>query len=449
MMNKTLPRRTFLRGLGTAMALPVLDAMVPAMAAAATASGRKVKPPVRMAFLYTPNGKHMEDWTPKAEGTGYELPYILEPLKNVKSDFNVLTNLMQNNAFALGDGGGDHARAVSTFLTGVHPKKTAGADIQVGISVDQLAAQRVGQNTRFPSLEIGCERGAQAGNCDSGYSCAYSSNLSWRSESTPMAKEVDPRLVFERLFGNGNREETDESRARRERYKKSILDFVLEDANSLKAQLGVRDQQKLDEYFTGVREIEKRLELASRVINAPDGTVRPAGIPQDYSEHIKLMCDMLVLAFQADLTRISTFMLANDGSNRPYRMIDIPEGHHDLSHHGGDAAKHAKIRQINRFHVTHLAYLLEKLKGIQEPNGTLLDNCMIVYGCCISDGNRHNHDELPIILAGRGGGTIQTGRHVKYGPKTPMTNLFLCMLDRMGCPAEKFGDSTGKLDQLI
>jgi hypothetical protein len=429
------------------MALPLLEAMLPGVATAAAMAKAR---PTRMAFLFVPNGMHMPDWTPTAVGNNFELPYIMQPLKNVKEYLTPITGLSQHNAFALGDGGGDHARSVATFLTGVHIKKTAGADIKTGISVDQLAAQHMGNLTRFPSLEIGCERGGQAGNCDSGYSCAYSSNMSWRSENTPVAKEVNPRLVFERLFAGGDAGEIDENRARRDLYKKSILDFVTEDAGKLKAQLGMRDQRKLDEYFTGVRELEQRLvRLESGGTITLNGVTKPSGVPADFGEHIRLMGDMMVLAFQADLTRICTFMFANDGSNRNYKMIDIPEGHHDLSHHDGLAAKQEKIRQINHFHVTQLAYVLEKMKSIKEGEGTLLDNTMLVYGAGISDGNRHNHDDLPILLAGRGAGTIKSGQHMKFTTETPLNNLFLSMLDRMNVHTDKLGDSTGKLTTLI
>ncbi len=444
-MREALPRRTFLKGVGTALALPMLDAMEPVSALAAPAKAL----PRRMAFFFVPNGIHIPDWTPTSEGAGLELPYILEPLAAVKDKINVLTGLTHDKARPNGDGPGDHARSTSVFLTGSQPRKTSGADIKVGISVDQFAAQQLSGQTRFPSLEVGCERGAQAGNCDSGYSCAYSSNISWRSESTPQAKEVDPRLVFERMFAGADKKEADESRARRERYRMSILDLVMEDAARLKGQLGSRDLRKIDEYFTSVREIEKRLELASKEINVTiPGAKKPEGIPQEYADHIKLLGDMMVLAFQADLTRIATFMFANDGSNRPYRNIGISEGHHDLSHHGGDPAKHAKIRQINRFHIQQFAYILERLNSIQEGSGTVLDNCMIVYGCAISDGNRHNHDNLPVLMAGRGGGTITTGRHVVFPNETPMNNLFLSMLDRMGVECHSLGDSTGRLSQL-
>jgi hypothetical protein len=445
MIHTSLPRRTFLRGLGTTMALPLLEATMPLAASAAPGGSF----PKRLAFLFVPNGMHMQDWRPTSEGAGFALPFILEPLKNVRNELTVLSGLTQDKARANGDGPGDHARSTSAFLTGCQPRKTNGADIKVGISVDQFAARTVGNETRFASLELGCERGAQAGNCDSGYSCAYSSNIAWASETTPMAKEVDPRLVFERLFSSGSRREMDESQVRRGVYRQSILDMVREDAIRLKNQLGVRDQRKLDEYFTGVREIEKRLELASRTqeITVP-GAVMPAGIPADYGDHLRLMGDMMVLAFQADLTRIATFMLANDGSNRPYRNIGISEGHHDLSHHGRDPEKQNKIRQINRFHIQQLAYLLERLKAVKEGEGTLLDNTMLVYGAGISDGDRHNHEDLPVLLAGRGGGTIKSGRHIVYPFNTPMNNLFLSLLDRMQVPVQSLGDSTGRLTGL-
>jgi hypothetical protein len=447
MSNAPIPRRTFLHGLGLTMALPMLEAMVPLSALSQSVKNR----PLRMGFVFIPNGAHMQDWTPATVGTKYELPYILSPLKNVRDSVLVMTGLTQDKARPNGDGAGDHARSAAAWLTGCQPRKTAGADIKAGISADQFAAQRIGNRTHFASLELGCEGGAQAGNCDSGYSCAYSSCISWRGESTPVAKEVDPRLVFERLFSNGDANESAESRARRTRYNQSILDFVQEDAVSLKSKLGMRDQRKLDEYFAAVREIEQRVAVAEKMnkeISAP-GRLRPDGIPAGYDEHIRLMFDMLVLAFQADLTRIATFMLANEGSNRSFRLINIPDGHHDLSHHGNDKEKQRKIREINHFQMQQFAYFLEKLQSIQEVDGTLLDNSMIVYGGGISDGDRHNHDDLPVLLAGRGGGTIKTGRHVRYAQNTPMNNLFLSMMDRMGIPAETLGDSTGRLQQLF
>jgi hypothetical protein len=446
-MNEMISRRTVLRGLGTAIALPFLEAMMPAWAIAGSAAKTA---PKRMAFFYIPNGAHMPDWTPTAEGPNFSIPFTLEPLKPFKDNLTVLSGLTLNNARPLGDGPGDHARAMSAFLTGAHPRKTHGADIKVGVSVDQVAAQKIGQQTKFPSLEIGCEEGKQAGNCDSGYSCAYSSNLSWRTESTPNAMEINPRLVFERLFSNQAKGDVDANRAKRERYKKSILDFVKEDARRLKKTLGGPDQRKLDEYLSSLRELEVRIVRASQLpeAKAPNGLIIPGGVPQDYQEHLRLMSDLLVLAFQADLTRLATFVYANDGSNRSYRMINVSEGHHDLSHHGGNKEKQEKIRQINRFHISQFAYLLEKMKAVQEGEDTLLDNSMLVMGAGISDGNRHNHDELPILLAGKGGGTLKPGRHVRFSKDTPLTNLYLAMLDRLGVPLERFGDSKGKLEGL-
>ena len=446
-MSERISRRTILRGVGAAVALPLLEGMLPRFASAQVAP----KKAVRMAFLFVPNGVDMANWTPTAEGAGYVLPEILQPLQNLRGSFNVLTGLAQNNARALGDGPGDHARSTACWLTGVHPKKTAGSDIRNGISADQVAAQQIGNLTRFPSLELGCERGAMAGDCDSGYSCAYSSNISWRSETTPVAKEVNPRLVFERLFGDGDALAQGENQAKRALYKQSILDFVLEDAVKLKAQLGGRDQKKIDEYFQAVREIEQRLERfeKNRATALASGVKQPAGIPNDYGEHIRLMGDMMILAFQADLTRVATFMFANDGSNRSFRQIGISEGHHDISHHGRSAEKMAKKKQIDRYHVEQLAYILNRMASIKEGDGTLLDNSMIVYGAGISDGDRHNHDDLPILVAGKGGGALRTGRHIKYAAHTPMNNLFLSMLDRVGVRVETLGDSTGKLQGLF
>lgn len=442
-----ITRRTALKGLGTTLALPLLESMLPLQVLAGESSAAAA--PLRMAFLYVPNGKHMQDWTPASEGTDYELPWILEPLAAHKSDFNVMTGLTQQKAFANGDGPGDHARAMATFLTGAQARKTHGADLKAGISVDQAAAQQIGQRTKFPSLELGCDQGQQSGNCDSGYSCAYSGNMAWKSESTPAAKEINPKLAFERLFLSGRDGESRAAREKRDRYNKSVLDFVLDDAQRLRTRLGMTDQRKLDEYLTSVRELELRIARASQHADIPvPEYAAPAGIPKDYQEHIRLMCDLLVLSFQTDVTRISTFVLANEGSNRSYPWLNVPDGHHNLSHHGNDPKKHEKIRAINRFHVEQFAYLLERLKGVQEGSGTLLDHCMIVYGSGIGDGDRHNHDDLPILLAGRGGGRIQAGRHIRYENGKPLTNLYLSMLDMMDVKWDRLGDSTGRLSGL-
>jgi len=447
--RREISRRTLLRGLGTAVALPWLEAMAPAagVAAAGATAGHA---PKRMAFLYVPNGAHMAAWTPKEEGAGFELPFILEPLKTFKDDLLVLSGLAQSGGEAHGDGGGDHARSLASFLTGVHPLKTD-TNIRAGVSVDQVAAQKVGSFTRFPSLELGIERGAQAGACDTGYSCAYSSNISWRTPSSPMAKEVNPRLVFDRLFTAPGAGVSGSQRVRRDFYRRSILDFVSEDATQLRNRLGTTDRRKVDEYLTAVRELEIRVAGAGKgepAADLPANARRPPGIPQSYTDHVRLMADLMVLAFQGDVTRISTFVFANEGSTRAYPFIGVPEGHHDVSHHAGDPKKHEKIKTINRFHVEQFAYLLGKLKAIPEGEGSLLDNTMIVYGSGIGDGNRHNHNDLPILLAGRGGGTIKTGRHVKYGRNTPLNNLYVSMLHRMGAPTESLGDSTGPLPKL-
>lgn len=446
-MSELINRRTILRGMGTALALPLLEGMLPL-----TALAQSAKPQAkRMAFLFVPNGMHMSDWTPTTEGANFELPYLMEPLKNVKDSLTVLTGLMQDKARANGDGPGDHARSAAAWLTGCQPRKTSGANIRAGVSIDQIAARTLGKQTKFSSLELGCERGGMAGDCDSGYSCAYSSSIAWRGEATPVAKEVDPRLVFERLFGTSDPNESKESRARRSLYNQSILDFVAEDASRLKRRLGRQDQRKLDEYFAGVRDIEQRLAWQERASKDAllSGLKIPAGVPKDYDEHIRLMGDMMVLAFQADLTRVATFMLANEGSNRSYQKIAISEGHHELSHHGRVAEKQAKIRAINRFHTEQLAYILEKMQSIKEGDKTLLDNSLVLYGAGISDGDRHNHDDLPLLLAGRGGGTDPTGRHLRFPRETPMTNLFLSMLDRSGVRIDKLGDSTGRLQPLL
>ncbi len=339
-------------------------------------------------------------------------------------------------------------RSMACFLTGVHPLKTDGAGIKVGVSVDQVAAQQIGGQTRLPSLELGIERGAQSGNCDSGYSCAYSSNISWRSANTPMAKEVNPRMVFDRLFAVSDTNASAADQKKHAFYRRSILDFALDDAQQLRRRLGMNDRRKIDEYLTAVREIETRLaRFGGPDSRPPEGASRPSGIPDRLPEHIRLMFDLIVLAFQTDATRICTFMYANEASNRNYAFLNVPEGHHDLSHHGGNPKKHEKLKIINRFHIEQFAYLIGKLKGTREGDHSLLDSAMIVYGSGISDGNRHNHDDLPILLAGKGGGTVKPGRHIKYTPQ-PLNNLYLSLLERVGVNVSRHGDSTKRLDRL-
>jgi hypothetical protein len=433
-----LSRRALLRAAGAAVALPLLEAMLPAREI------RTGDAPLRLAFVYAPNGKLMADWTPTAEGPGLDLPPTLEPLRSLKDEVLVLSGLSLRMANGNGDGPGDHARAMCTFLTCCHPRKTQGADLRAGVSIDQVAAASLGGRTRFASLELGCEGGRVAGNCDHGYSCAYQTNLSWRTPSSPLAKEVNPRLVFERLFGGRVPCETGAERTRRDQ--RSVLDFVAEDARDLRGRLGGTDRHKLDEYLAGVRAIEQSIGNAQPVVEVGQSRLaRPTGVPEGFQEHARLMADLLVLAFQADLTRVVSFALGNDGSNRSYREVGVPEGQHDLSHHGGDRHKQEQLRKINRFHIAQYAYLLRRLNEVREGSGTLLDRCMVVYGSGIRDGDRHDHDDLPILLAGRGGGTVHPGRHIRYPAGTPLANLYVSLLDRLSVSADTFGDSTGRL----
>jgi hypothetical protein len=458
MSHHTISRRTLLRGLGTVVALPALDCMGPVASVFAApsqvAAGKAAAAPLRMAYCYVPNGIHMQDWTPSESGESLELSPTLKLLEPFKDDMLVLSGLAQKKANANGDGPGDHARAMATFLTGCQAKKTGGADIHVGVSVDQLAAQKVGHATRFASLELSCDKGRQSGECDSGYSCAYSSNISWKTASTPVTPETNPRLVFERLFAGSSDVATAAAQAERAKYQKSILDYVREDAARLQNKLGANDKRKLEEYLTSVREIEARISRVEQSNNADLGHVtKPNGIPEAYQEYLRLMADMMVLAFQTDTTRIGTFIFANEGSNRSYAFMDVPEGHHDLSHHGRDKKKQEKIAKINRFHLGQFAYFIGKLKATKEGDSTMLDNSMIVYGSCIGDGNRHNHNDLPVVLLGKGGGTIKTGRHLVFEKRddTPLANLWMSMLDRMGAKdiEELLGDATGRLDGLL
>lgn len=451
-MSKKISRRTILRGMGTAMALPWMECMLPGPGLMANKVAQTAgSPPLRMAFLYVPNGMHMQDWTPTEVGSDYELTPILEPLSELKSKINVLSGLKLDGGYAHGDGGGDHARSVASFLTGAHPRKTDGSDIRNGPSVDQIAAAKVGHLTKFASLEMGTEASAPAGRCDSGYSCLYTSNISWRNETSPIAKEINPRAIFERMFGVDSRNQTQKAIDERARRRKSILDYVNQEAKLLHQSLGAADRRKLDEYLFAVRDIERRLDstdLLDRTEQDVPDYPRPEGVPRKYEEHLVLLFDMMALAFQTDSTRISTLMYANAGSNRSYRNLGIREGHHNLSHHGNSKKKQEQISKINVYHSSLFARLIKKLNEIPEADGTLLDNCMIMYGSGIADGNSHAHSQLPIVLAGGGAGTIKTGRHINYKRGTPLTNLYRSMLDRMGAKVKSFGDSDGKLGRL-
>ncbi len=438
-----LPRRTFLRGLGASIALPMLDAMTPALAKAAPAAG-----PKRLVFTYVPNGVSMAGWTPQGAGANFALSPVLKPLAAFREDMLVLTGLAQRNGMALGDGPGDHARAAASYLTGVHPKKTAGADIRNGISADQIVAQALARETRFASIELGCDDSRTVGNCDSGYSCAYTNSLAWRSESSPMPPETNPRLVFERLFG-ADAHLDPATRERRLLHRRSILDLVGERTKQLTGTLGASDRRKVDEYLHAVREIERQIEVAeSDMRDLRPGIDKPTGIPVAFADYVKLMYDLQVVAFQTDLTRVVTMMVGREGSMRTYPEIGVPDPHHPLTHHRNNAEWMARVEQINVFHAELFAYFVGKLKATPEGDSNLLERSMVVYGSGLSDGNRHTHDDLPVLVMGQGGGLLRTGRHVVYDKDTPMNNLFLTLMDGMGVKTDALGDSTGQLDYL-
>lgn len=453
----SLNRRQFLRGLGTCLALPAFASLRPLgvraedLKAAAHLGASKSGAPVRMAFVYFPNGAIPDAWWPTGEGKEFELNNTMQPLANVKDRLQVISGLDCKGATPGPDGAGDHARASGSFLTGVRVKKTAGSDIHANISIDQVAANQVGHLTRFPSLELSCDYVRKSGNCDSGYSCAYQYNLAWRSATQPLAPEPNPRLLFERLFGAGSHGERAASLKRRQEQQRSILDFVLDDARALQSQLAARDKQKLDDYLTSVREIEQRIQKSERFGTVPDPAIdTPAGIPGSFEDYIQIMYDMMILAFQTDSTRIATFLLAYEGSNRTFKdELGFAEGHHYLTHHQRREEMIDKVKEIDLWYVKQFARFLEKMDQTKDLDGnSLLHNSMIVYGSGNADGNRHTHVNLPIILAGGGGGTITPGRFTKMS-SVPITNLYLSMIDRMGVQGvEKHGDSTGRVEGI-
>ena len=442
--RKHIQRRSFLKGTGVMLALPFLDAMVPAFAAKGAASS-----PTRLGFMYVPNGIIDTSWLPKEEGASFEFNNTMKALEPYREQLLVLSNLAQINGRSLGDGGGDHARAGATWLTGVHPKKTEGADIHSGISADQIAAREFSKSTQFGSLEIGVEAPSLAGGCDSGYSCAYTNTVSWTSPTTPNPMEVNPRTLFERLFGDGD--STDPAaRAAALKDRGSLLDFVKGGVDRLETRVGQGDRRKLTEYLDAIRDIERRIQKAEEqnaTLKMPAITI-PVAAPEDFSEHARLMMDLMVIAYQADLTRVVSFMLAREGSNRGYRAIGVSDGHHDCTHHQNNPEKIEKTIKINTYHVQQFAYLIDRLKNTPDGDGMLLDHSMILYGSSINDGNRHTHTDLPLALVGGGNGTLKGGRHIRYAEETPMTNLLLAMLDKAGVRTDKLGDSTGVLDHL-
>ncbi|MFC7335823.1 DUF1552 domain-containing protein [Haloferula chungangensis] len=448
-----LSRRSFLRGLGVSMALPGLEAFRPLLAAEAsaralgtTASGA----PLRMAYLYVPNGVNVKKWRPSGSGENAKLGETFAPVEHLRDDFQVFSGFEHKNATTGGDGAGDHARGSATFLTGQRAKKTAGSDIHLGVSVDQVAAMAAKDLTRFPSLELTTAGVRKSGVCDSGYSCAYVYNISWRSENQPMTPESNPRAVFERLFGGGGANERIASLGQRYASKRSLLDFIQEDAKALHKHLGRNDRQKVDEYLTGVREIELQIEKVEALGLPPDpGVDAPEGKGATFSEHVRLLMDMMVLAFKTDSTRIATFLLEHEGSNRSFRELGVSEGHHSISHHQGKKDNLEKIAKIDRFYMEQMAYFMEKMKAVEDVDGkSLLHNSMVVYGSCLADGNRHNNDNIPIVVAGNGGGVFNPGRHVDLGEDTPMSNLYVRMLNEFGVQKKDFGDSNGVLRKI-
>jgi hypothetical protein len=427
-----------LRGLGATVALPLLDAMSPALAAVPPA-------PRRLAFVYVPNGIDMANWTVQQDGAlPAELPRVLQPLAAFREEMLQLGNLTHNSGRAWLDGAGDHGRCSGSYLTGIQVRKSS-VDVKASISCDQIIANHVGAETRFASLELGMDDVRQAGDCDSGYSCAYTNNLAWRSETQPLPPILNPRALFERLFGAGP-VRSPEERARRARYRRSILDFVRSDTERLAASLGPTDVRKLDEYLSSIREVERQLEKAEGDNATVDpGMQRPYGVPPDFAEHFKLMTDMVTIAFQADLTRVVTFLVTREGSNRAYREIGIPDGHHPLTHHKHNPELMEKVTRINEYHTQQLSSWLGRLRTTPDGDRSLLDHSMIVYGSGISDGNRHLHDDLPTLLIGRGAGAVP-GRRITFRKETPMCNFQLTLMDRMGVHVENFGDASGRLD---
>jgi hypothetical protein len=426
-------RRLALKGLGVSMALPWL----------VSAQGKRAQKPVRTAYVFMPNGFIMPSWNVTGTGKNYKLSETLQILKAFKDDFNVYSNLCHYKAKANGDGPGDHARCSGTFLTAVQLKKTSG-NIRAGISIDQVAASKIGHLTELPSLEVGCERGQLAGSCDSGYSCAYSGNISWKNEKLPMVKEINPRLVFTRLFGDPKQHSSRQEKAQRAFEDASILDLVRSESKDLMKGLGRDDKAKMDEYLEAVRAVEKRLQVVEKERVAFKVPKMPHNVPREYKEHLRLMYELMVLAFQADKTRIATMALGNGGSNRRYGFLGLNEGHHSISHHGNDPKKVGMIKKIDRFQIEQFSYFLRRLKETPDGDSNLLHNSLILLGSGISDGNRHSHTELPILLAGNGGGKIKTGEH-RIAPKgTPLSNFFLSMLDVTGVHEKKFGDSVGR-----
>ena len=440
----SLPRRTFLRGVGATVALPLLDAMVPALSAMARTPANPVR---RLACIYIPNGAYHAQWNPKGTGADFTFSKTLQPLEAFRDRVVVVTNLAHRNLESQGDGSGDHSRSSAGWLSGVHAKRTEGPDVEVGTTADQIAAREIGQETPLASLEIGLDKSDILGHCDVGYSCAYMNNISWRSPTTPNPTERNPRAVFERLFGDGD---SAAERLTEMRMDRSLLDSVTADVGQLQKELGASDRRRVDEYLEAIRETERRIQRTEEYNSTQELAVpdRPIGIPEDFGTHAKLMIDLQVLAYQADLTRVTTFAFGHEASYRTFPEIGVSDPHHSLSHHQNNDKKLVDLGKVNHYHVETLAYYLGKLQSSPEGDGNLLDHSLLLYGSGMSDGNLHNHSPLPIVVAGGAAGRCKGGRHLACPPETPMTNLLLSMLDMVGVREDRLGDSTGRLTDL-
>jgi hypothetical protein len=441
--GKHVARRTFLRGMGAAVALPFLDATVPAFASAPKA----VK---RLGIVYVPNGMNMAEWRPTAKGRGFDLPSTLQPLAPYKERLLVLSRMSNPLADPMpGEGLGDHSRAQAVFLTGVHPRKTEGTDIRAGISADQIVAKEFGKETELTSLELGLEAVDLVGGCEDGYACAYSGALAWRSDSMPLPVQAQPRAVFERLFGASDSTDR-QSRLGRIELERSVLDMVSDQLNQLQKRLGASDRTRISEYFESIRDIERRIQRAEEQSGRggfPE-IQQPGGVPESFGEYARLMFDLNALAYQTDLTRVSTFLMGREKSGRTYAEIGVPDPHHPISHHQNRPEMLEREAKINKFHMELFAHFLKKLDSIQEGDGTVLDHSLIVHGAGMSNSDIHLHHDLPMLVAGGGAGTVRGGRHLEYSEDTPLSNLWLTLIDKMGLPVEKFGDSKGQLDLL-
>jgi len=433
-----LPRRTFIRGMGATLALPLLDAMVPAMSALSKAAPR-------FAAVYCGNGANMNDWTPATEGVGFAFSPILKPLEAFRDRTLVLTGLDNFPATDQGDSGGQHPRAAPAFMSCVHPKQTEGADVQAGTTIDQLIARQICRDSKLASLELAVDRNDVVGACDHGYACAYMNSMSWKTPTMPLPSETNPRAVFERLFGSGD---TAEARVVRSQEDRSILDGVMQEISQLRRRVGPRDGAKLSEYLDAIRDVEQRIAKSESYNGDFAVPERPAGVPETFKEYAELMFDLQALAFQADITRVSSFLMARENVNRSYSEIGLPEAHHSMSHHGNNPEKMAVYSKLNTYHVETLAYFLRKLQAIPDGDGTLLDHSIVLYGSGMSDGNTHNNFNVPVVVVGGRDQQMKGNRHLVYQKGTPLANLSLSLMDKFGVNLERFGDSTGELDLL-